>query len=92
MAAGAPVIAFGEGGATETLTAETGVFFRPQTKQALIEAVMKFEAGTVRISPEKCSERAKLFTRERFQHGIATVIHRTGWSVGRIPLCFRRKF
>jgi glycosyltransferase involved in cell wall biosynthesis len=80
MAAGAPVIAFGEGGAAETVTPETGVFFTPQTKDALIEAVMKLEKGTVQLSAEKCRARAAEFTRERFQRELSGVIHRT-WVV-----------
>jgi glycosyltransferase involved in cell wall biosynthesis len=85
MAAGTPVIAFGEGGAAETVTPETGIFFKPQTKQALIDAVMKIENGSVHISPEKCRERAGYFTRERFQRGMSDVIHRTWVQRGKDP-------
>lgn len=83
MAAGAPVIAFGEGGATETVTTETGVFFTPQTKEALMDAVMKFENGSAQISAEKCKARAAEFTRERFQRELSQVIHKTWIARGK---------
>lgn len=45
QAAGAPVIAFGEGGATETVKEEvTGVFFKRQTVAAVTEAIARFES------------------------------------------------
>jgi len=44
QACGRPVIAYGQGGAVETvLPGITGVHFRPQTASALIEAVEQFE-------------------------------------------------
>jgi glycosyltransferase involved in cell wall biosynthesis len=45
QASGRPVIAYGAGGALETIVAgETGLFFGEQRVEALIEAVEKFEA------------------------------------------------
>ncbi|MGC9359648.1 MAG: glycosyltransferase [Anaerolineae bacterium] len=47
MAAGTPVIAYGRGGARDTLVdGETGVFFREPTVASLIEAVQRFEGLT----------------------------------------------
>ncbi|MBU6376701.1 MAG: glycosyltransferase, partial [Bdellovibrionales bacterium] len=43
MAAGAPVIALGQGGAKESVTSETGMFFPEPTKQSLQSAVMQWE-------------------------------------------------
>lgn len=44
MASGRPVIAFGRGGATETVVADkTGVFFDIQTTEAIIDAVERLE-------------------------------------------------
>lgn len=43
MASGKPVIAFGKGGALETVTNETGVFFYEQTVDSLKNAIIKFE-------------------------------------------------
>ncbi len=44
MAAGRPVIAYGEGGATETVVpGETGVFFQKQSWESLLDAVLHFD-------------------------------------------------
>ncbi len=47
MASGKPVIAYGKGGALETVIGDgenkTGIFFQEQTKASLIEAVKKFD-------------------------------------------------
>ena len=74
MASGAPVIAYGEGGASESVTNKTGLFFRPQTVEALIEAVLKFENGEVKFSPQDCRVRAREFSKERFQHEFAGAV------------------
>ncbi|MBT4153665.1 MAG: glycosyltransferase [Candidatus Magasanikbacteria bacterium] len=43
MASGCPVIAFGEGGVTETvIPGQTGVFFAQQTWESLLDAVLHF--------------------------------------------------
>jgi glycosyltransferase involved in cell wall biosynthesis len=70
MAAGAPVIAFGEGGACETVTTETGILFQPQTVDALCAAVLQIETGRAHFDPEKCRARAHFFTKARFQSEI----------------------
>jgi glycosyltransferase involved in cell wall biosynthesis len=70
MASGAPVIAFGEGGACETITPETGILFRPQTVEALVDAVMDIESGRIRFSEDACRARAKFFTENRFKAEI----------------------
>ncbi|HVL37965.1 MAG TPA: glycosyltransferase [Fimbriimonadaceae bacterium] len=46
MAAGLPVVAFGEGGASETVTNETGVLFSSQTLESLLGGVEEFESRT----------------------------------------------
>jgi glycosyltransferase involved in cell wall biosynthesis len=44
MAAGTPVIAFGQGGATETVVAgKTGIFFAEQSWESLLDAVLNFD-------------------------------------------------
>lgn len=65
MAAGAPVIAFGAGGALETVTAETGLFFNDHSVEGLVGALEAFEAR--QFDSEKCRARANMFTRARFQ-------------------------
>jgi glycosyltransferase involved in cell wall biosynthesis len=70
MASGAPVIAFGEGGASETVTPDTGILFLPQTAHALTDAVMNIESGRRQFSAAKCRDRAAHFTEERFKNDI----------------------
>ncbi|MBI2606307.1 MAG: glycosyltransferase [Deltaproteobacteria bacterium] len=69
MSAGAPVIAFGSGGALETVTSETGVFFDEATVDGLIAAVRKFEekSGKQGFDSEACRARGRQFNRARFQ-------------------------
>lgn len=74
MAAGAPVIAYGEGGVLETVTAETGLFFTPQTAEALRLAVLEYEQAVSQFSEEACRKRASQFTRERFQEQLLNTL------------------
>jgi glycosyltransferase involved in cell wall biosynthesis len=73
QACGTPVIAFGKGGARETIRGldaqvPTGVFFHEQTPQAIVDAVVLFEAECSRITPEACRQNALRFSQERFRH------------------------
>ncbi len=85
MAAGAPVIALREGGVAETVTEETGIFFHPQTAEALIEAVEKFERGTVILSEKNCRQRAAQFSRERFQKEYQQAVRDAWIAAGKHP-------
>jgi len=85
MAAGAPVIAFGKGGVTETVTEKTGIFFRPQTVEALMEAVLKVESGGVRFDENDCRERAAQFSRERFQSEFVSAVREAWKTAGKDP-------
>lgn len=69
QACGTPVIAFGKGGATESvLDKKTGVFFSEQTAASCVEAIKEFEkleaAGN--FDAKKIVAHAKTFSRERF--------------------------
>lgn len=69
QACGTPVIAFGKGGATESvLDKKTGVFFTEQTAASCAEAIKEFEkleaAGN--FDAKKIVAHAKTFSRERF--------------------------
>ena len=74
MASGAPVIAFDEGGASETVISESGILFKPQTVEALSDAVMEIESGRRRFSPESCRSRARFFTESRFKSEIQEIV------------------
>ncbi len=66
QASGRPVIAFKKGGALETVReGETGVFFEPQTPEALRQAVEQFEAK--RFDPQVARKWAENFDVSRFK-------------------------
>jgi glycosyltransferase involved in cell wall biosynthesis len=65
MASGRPVVAFGRGGATETVEAGlSGVFFAEQTVEAICSAVKSLTE--LKIDPEKIAAHARQFGREQF--------------------------
>lgn len=65
QACGCPVIAYGEGGVTESVVAgETGVFFQDRTPDALREAVEVLEKSP--LEEGKMIQNAKHFSRDRF--------------------------
>lgn len=85
MAAGAPVIAYGEGGGSETVTPETGIRFKPQTVEALMDAIQKIENGEVQISERACELRAAEFSREAFQKGFMSHVRQAWVAAGKDP-------
>ena len=73
QAAGVPVIAYGVGGAQETvLDGRTGVLFDEQSASGLATAIERFES--FRLDPEDARENAKRFGRARFRAEMASVI------------------
>jgi glycosyltransferase involved in cell wall biosynthesis len=65
MASGRPVIAFGRGGATETVVEGlSGIFFDEQSVEAIATAVENL--AHLRVDPEKIAAHAKQFGREQF--------------------------
>jgi glycosyltransferase involved in cell wall biosynthesis len=67
QAAGRPVIAFGGGGALDTvIERETGLFFSEQTSDSLAEALKRFETSAESFSPGVCRANAERFRPERF--------------------------
>ena len=73
QACGTPVIAFGKGGALETIRGQnsvspTGLFFYEQSVDSIMCAVSLFELEYAsRISPQACRENANRFSQQRFQ-------------------------
>lgn len=66
MACGKPVLAFKSGGALELIKqGETGEFFFPQTKAALIRGIKTVIQKD--YSPEKCRRQAEKFSKKNFQ-------------------------
>lgn len=75
QAAGVPVIAYGVGGAAESvLDGRTGVLFDEQTAAGLATAIERFEV--LDLSEEEVRENARRFGRERFRSEMAMVIDR----------------
>ena len=84
QAAGCPVIAYGRGGALETVIGwpapgATGVFFDEQTPEALAAAVETFEAHEGEFEPEACRRNAERFGQERFQEEFRATVEEL-WS------------
>jgi len=66
QACGRPVIAYGAGGALETVVSgETGELFSPQSSEALTHVLEWFDSK--RYSSEGCRANAQRFSKERFQ-------------------------
>lgn len=66
MGHGCPVIAYGVGGATESVIPEvTGIWFNDQSADGLAAAIERFE--TLRFDPGRLHQQAWKFRRERFQ-------------------------
>ncbi|MDP8228380.1 MAG: glycosyltransferase [Candidatus Electryoneaceae bacterium] len=79
QACGTPVIAYGYGGALDTVIADpsqgenrTGLFFHEQTQEALIDAIRELETGT--FNPEAIRRHAMRFSRGRFRREISSQI------------------
>ncbi len=75
MACGKPVIAFGVGGATETVVeGQTGVFFHEQCAKSLMEAINQLESRT--WSPAIIRKHAESFDREVYKKKMLEFIQR----------------
>lgn len=72
QASGTPVIAYGRGGALETV--KDGVFFDEQTPEAVREGVLRFEAQS--FDPEELRRQALKFDKEEFKNKIRSVANR----------------
>lgn len=79
QACGVPVIAYGRGGAMETVrglehAAPTGVHFGQQTAEAIAAAVREFESRE--FSREACRENALRFSESRFRNEMGAFVER----------------
>ncbi|HJZ53323.1 MAG TPA: glycosyltransferase [Gemmataceae bacterium] len=76
QACGCPVIAFGRGGATETVRPlgevpdPTGVFFAEQTAEAVIGGIERFERDADRFDPRAARRQSVQFRKERFESDL----------------------
>lgn len=76
MASGRPVLAFERGGATETIINEkTGLFFKEQNAESLIEAVERF--GKYDFNQELIKKQAENFSEQIFKDRIIDFINKS---------------
>ncbi len=67
QAAGCPVIAYGAGGARETVIEDvTGLFFQEQTVESVMEAVQRFENNSKSFSTAPIVQNSQRFSKYRF--------------------------
>jgi glycosyltransferase involved in cell wall biosynthesis len=85
QACGKPVIAFGKGGALETVigldnsqledAGATGVFFYEQSERALLDAIGLFEDKGCLIDPRRCRDNAMRFACPIYKKAMQKAIH-----------------
>lgn len=71
-ASGCPVIAYARGGALETVSEDSGVFFCEDSAASLIKAVKEFEGK--KFSPERIREKAFRFDKKIFQKNFLKMV------------------
>lgn len=79
QACGTPVIAYGKGGALETVRGlsdekPTGIFFLEQTPAALIEAIKAFETHLPKLTVQNCTDNAACFSKDRFKEKMTRFV------------------
>jgi glycosyltransferase involved in cell wall biosynthesis len=86
QALGTPVIAFGQGGNLETVSAApdapTGLFFQVQTASSVVEAIDKFaqlQTTALAIKAEDCQRHAATFSAEIFRKQYFSFVQTT-WA------------
>jgi glycosyltransferase involved in cell wall biosynthesis len=76
---GAPVLAFGRGGARETVSASpelrTGMFFDSNEPKAIAECVRAFVANESSFSRADCRMQAEKFSAERFRNELMSFVN-----------------
>ena len=76
-ACGTPVVAYGQGGARETvIEGVTGIFVEEQTSESLIAAIRLFEQQT--FDAKRCAEHALAFSVENFKKKILSYVEIKG--------------
>jgi len=77
---GTPVIAYGRGGAAETvIDGETGILFDRQTPECLAAAIERFESRSESLDPDRIRSNAERFGEERFRREFAGFVDRA-WA------------
>jgi glycosyltransferase involved in cell wall biosynthesis len=77
---GIPVIAYGKGGALETVIGEnsglppTGILFRDQSVESLCQAILHFEANEEQFEPRSIRRHAETFSTEVFCNKMSAFV------------------
>lgn len=85
QACGCPVVAFGQGGATETVLAAdpsrrgTGLFFEAQTPDSLAQAMLQLESHPDWFDPRLARRQAERFAAPRFERELVEYLE-VVWS------------
>lgn len=78
QACGTPVIAYSRGGSCEIVRAgETGIFFKEQTKDALVGAVRECESK--RFDRKKIARDGERFSKEAFKEAFMSLVKNSGF-------------
>ena len=80
IACGCPVIAYGAGGALETVDLTAGLHYAPQTVEALTRAIEQFEGDAGRYDSAAMSDGVQRFRPEAFRSRMRQVLDRAGSS------------
>ena len=86
QACGTPVIAYGKGGALETINSQgedrTGLFYYEQTTAAICEAVRQFESLPIALDARTCRRNAERFSPEVFRERMRNLVN-VAWDAHR---------
>lgn len=79
QACGTPVIAFGKGGALETVrplgcNSPTGIFFEEQSVTSLCDAIAQFEANSLLFTATFCRKNSERFSAARFTRELTDFV------------------
>jgi glycosyltransferase involved in cell wall biosynthesis len=87
QACGTPVIAYGRGGALETVVpGRTGIFFPEQTVEAIVTAVKEFEACRMQFDASVIRANALRFSESRFRNELMTRVASAGGECASSPV------
>ncbi len=88
MASGRPVIAYGRGGALDTVVdGKTGLLFHDQSVDGLVNAVQQFEAeGLEHLDASQIVDHAAKFDENAFRRGMERLLLQHGVDIISLPL------
>jgi glycosyltransferase involved in cell wall biosynthesis len=86
MASGRPVLAYGKGGAVDTVEpGRSGLFFQEQTVESLIDGIERMQAWLGEFDPTAALTCARRFSPERFDDHFMEALGMTARTADRAP-------